>query len=508
MAKAKSTSRTKPENPASSQLVRADGLARPLLFAIAFTGGWTIMLLEILGGRVLAPYFGYSIYQWGALIGVVMGALAIGYYIGGRIGDQPGARRFLLVALIVSTAFILVVPRFVDVFMPWTRAAGPAWGAVLGTIILLGVPSVLLATISPIVIRLTATDRIAKSAGIVYAVSTIGSIGGTFFAAFYAIPVLGTRLSHYVAAGFLVFAVLAMAYATRRISAAGLSVVIMVLGYPLPVDKAPGEIYRAESIHNIIRVFDSPVQRQLFLNYTLGAQTVMAKVGLLTGGYYDQFLLGPHINGGKKVLFLGVAGGTSLKQLVRVYPDVEVTGVDLDPAVLKVAREYFGLKGERRIKLVAEDARWFVSTDRRMYDVIAIDLYVTGHIPFFTTTKEFFTLVRGRLNENGVVIMNILSVAGQGELLGPMVRTVRSVFPSTFLVGHGNYMLIATKDATSLDTMKMVFARKGVSIEADTVLARARVSLRAASASRKWPIFTDDLNDVEFRTFRAFFGRR
>lgn len=508
MAKAKPSRTAKPEPAQTVQTVRAEGLAKPLLFAVAFIGGWTIMMLEILGGRVLAPYFGYSVYQWGALIGVVMSALAVGYYVGGRIGDRPGARRFLLAALIISTAFVLVVPRFVDVFMPWMRAAGPAWGAVIGTFILLGVPSVLLATISPIVIRLTATDRIANSAGLVYAISTFGSIGGTFFAAFFAIPELGTRLSHYVAAGFLVVAVLAMAYASRAITAAGLVVVIMVLGYPLPVGKSPGEIYRAESIHNIIRVFDSPAQRQLFLNYTLGAQTVMSKTGILTGGYYDHFLVGPHLNGGKKVLFLGVAGGTALKQLVTVYPKVEVTGVDLDPAVLKVAREYFGLKGERRIKLVAEDARWFVSTDRETYDVIAIDLYVTGHIPFFTTTREFFTLVRERLSENGVVIMNILSIAGEGELLRPMIRTVRTVFPSTFLVGHGNYMLIATKRATSLDTLQEVFARKSTSTETNTVLARARLTLRTASAGRQWPVFTDDLNDVEFRTFRAFFGRR
>jgi len=483
-----------------------DGLARPLLFAVAFIGGWTIMMLEILGGRILAPYFGYSVYQWGALIGVVMAALAVGYFIGGRIGDRPGAQRFLLTALITSTAFVLVVPRFANDFMPAMRVAGPAWGAVFGTLILLGAPSVLLATVSPIVIRLTATDRIANSAGLVYAVSTIGSIGGTFFAAFYAIPQLGTRLSHFVAAALLVAAVLAMAYASRRLGAAGIAAVILALGFPLPTDRAPGEIYRAESIHNIIRVHDAPNQRDLFLNYTLGAQTTMSKTGLLTGLYYDTFLVGPHFNGGDKVLFLGVAGGTSLKQLVTVYPKLTVTGVDLDPAVLKVAREYFGLKGERRIKLVAEDARWFVSNGTEKYDVIAIDLYVTGHIPFFTTTREFFSLVRGRLSENGIVIMNVLSITGSGELLNPMIRTVRSVFPSTFLVGYGNFMLIATNRPTSLEAMKSVFARPGAGAEIERVLADARRSLRAASAGRQWPIFTDDLNDVEFRTFRSFFG--
>jgi spermidine synthase len=503
LAKAKSISAAKPR---AAERAFAASLARPLLFAVAFIGGWTIMMLEILGGRVLAPYFGYSVYQWGALIGVVMAALAVGYFLGGRVGDRPGAQRFLLGALIVSTAFVLVVPRFANDFMPAMRVAGPAWGAVFGTVILLGVPSVLLATVSPIVIKLTATSRIANSAGLVYAVSTVGSIGGTFFAAFYAIPELGTRLSHFVAAALLVAAVLAMAYASRKLAAAAVSVVILVLGFPLPASRAPGEIYHAESIHNIIRVIDSPTQRDLFLNYTLGAQTMMSKTGLLTGGYYDTFLIGPYFNGGNKVLFLGVAGGTSLKQLVTVYPKLTVTGVDLDPAVLKVAREYFGLKGEKRINLIAEDARWFVSNTTETYDVIAIDLYVTGHIPFFTTTKEFFTLVHDRLSENGIVIMNVLSITGTGELLNPMIRTVRSVFPSTFLIGYGNFMLVATKRPTSLEHMQAILEKPAERAELETVLARARESLRAASAGRQWPIFTDDLNDVEFRTFRAFFG--
>ena len=485
------------------------GLSRVLLFAVAFISGWSIMLLEILGGRVLAPFFGYSVYQWGALIGVVMAALALGYLIGGRIGDGPNSRRFLLIALLISAVFTVTVPRFADDFMPIMRAAGPSWGAVLGTFVLLGVPSVLLATTSPIVIRLTASERIANSAGVVYAVSTIGSIGGTFFAAFYVIPELGTRIGHYVAAVFLAVAIVAMVIESGRglPSIAG-AAAILALGFPFAGEKQPGEIYRSESLHNIIIVTDSPDRRSLYLNYSLGAQTVMSKRGLLTGGYYDFYLLAPHINDGKKVLFLGVAGGTALKQLVTTYPDVSVTGVELDPKVIDVARTYFGLDKAPRTKLIAEDARWFLTSTRETYDIIAIDLYVTGHIPFFTTTKEFFALAHERLSENGIIVMNVLSLTGSGELVGPLVKTVRTVFPSTFLVSQGNFMLIATKRATSLETMRDIFARQGINDDVQAVLDRSRPTLRAASARPDWPVFTDDKNDVEFRTFRSFFGQR
>lgn len=484
-------------------------IGKAIFLAAACTAGWVIMMLEILGGRVLAPYFGYSVYQWGALIGVVMTALALGYYLGGRVGDGPRARSFLLGAFAFSAVFVLVVPRLTPDFMPVMRAFGPAWGAVLASAVLLGLPSVLLAMVSPIVIRLTATSRIAASAGSVYAVSTVGSIGGTFFTAFYVIPNLGSQTGHFVAAALLVAAAVALALAARQLAQGAAMGVVLVLGYPLPPNPEPGVIFRAESLHNIIRVEEAGSRRYLFLNYRDGAQTVMDTKRLLTGSYYDNFLIGPHLNGGRKILFLGVAGGTSLKQLVTVYPEVEITGVDLDPAVLDVARNYFGLAGEERIRLVAEDARWFLAESDERFDIIAIDIYVTGHVPFFTTTREFFELVHARLAEGGVMMMNVLvnTARRRDELLGPFIRTVRTVFPSAFLIGRGNYILIASKTPTSLAAMRRKLARPGSGPEVEIVLARARPGLRVATAARKWPVFTDDLNDVEFRTFRTFYGR-
>ncbi len=484
-------------------------MTRTIFLAVAFTAGWVIMMLEILGGRVLAPYFGYSVYQWGALIGVVMSALALGYHIGGRVGDGPRPRSFLLGAFAVSAVFVLVVPRLAAEFMPATRAFGPAWGAVLASAILLGLPSVLLAMVSPIVIRLTATSRIAASAGSVYAVSTVGSIGGTFFTAFYAIPELGSMTSHYVAAALLVAAFAALALVARRLAQVAAMGAALAIGYPFAPSPEPGVIYSAESLHNIIRVEEAGSRRYLFLNYRDGAQTVMNMDRLLTGSYYDYFLMGPHLNGGRKILFLGVAGGTALKQLVGAYADVEITGVDLDPAVLDVARNYFGLAGEERIRLVAGDARWFLDASSERFDVIALDLYVTGHVPFFTTTREFFELVHARLAEGGVMMMNVLvnTERQRDELLGPFIRTVRTVFPSAFLVGRGNYILIASKTPVSLAAMRAKLARPGAGREIEAVLRRARPGLRVATAARKWPVFTDDLNDVEFRTFRTFYGR-
>lgn len=475
----------------------------PLL--VAFVSGWVIMMLEILGGRLLAPYFGYSVYQWGALIGVVMAALAAGYFIGGRVGDTPRALRVLMGALVISAAYVFLVPPLGTALLASLRRLGPAWGAVAGSVVLLGAPSVLLAVVSPIVVRLTMTARIADTAGRVYAVSTLGSIAGTFFTAFFAIPVLGTRASHYVAGTLLVLATLALAITWRRRRDGLVAVLLLLWLWPAP-PPPPGTIFETESLHNIIQVVDQPGARYLYLNYQDGPQTVMPKDSLLVGSYYDYFLLGPVLNRGRRVLFLGAAGGTALKQLVSVNPDVEVVGVELDGKVIEAARKFFGLEGERRIRLVEQDARWYLEAARERYDVIDIDLYVTGHIPFFCTTREFFERARDRLTERGIIMMNVLSIQPGDDLIGPFVRTVRAVFPSVFLIGTGNFILVASKAPTDEGTLRRTLETAPVPGPVREVANRALSTLRTATAGPEWPLFTDDRNDVEFRTFKMFYG--
>lgn len=477
-----------------------------LTLAVAFLAGWVIMQIEILGGRLLAPYFGYSIYQWGALIGVVMAALAAGYALGGHVGDRPGARRFLLVALAVSAAYVALIPLIGDALLPVFRGFGPAWGAVMASAALLGVPSVLLATTSPIVIRLTASERIAGSAGRVYALSTVGSIAGTFFTAFLVIPEIGTRLGHYLGAALVAIALGALLAETRRWTAVAGTAAVFALLYPWPPALPAHVLLRTESVHNLIEVHDHPNVRALYLNYTTGVQTLEVKGQVLTGEYFDLFLLGPYLSGGRKVLMLGAAGGVAMKQIATVYPDAEITGVDLDPAVLKVAREYFGLKDYPRIKLVAEDARWFLAQTRERYDVIAVDLYVTGTIPFFTATEEFFALARSRLTEDGLLMMNMLSRRHGEEHIAPFVRTLQAAFPSVYAASFGNYLLIATNRPTELAALKARLDAEPADPNLAHVLKRARPTFRLATAAASLRPFTDDRNDVEFRSFRLLHG--
>ncbi len=489
------------------QAVPRAAARRPLLdYTVAFFAGWSIMQLEILGGRVLAPYFGYSIYQWGALIGIVMTALAIGYAIGGRVGDGPRARQFLIAALAVSAIYAALSPRLADLALPPLRGLGAAWGAVAASIVLLGLPSLLLATTTPIVVRLTATERIAGSAGRVYAISTAGSIGGTFFTSFFVIPEIGTRLGHYLCAGLIALTLIAVLLAGRDRRGATVAALGFVLLYPWPPATPAHIVYRAESLHNAIEIHDHPRVRALYLNYTTGLQTLEVKGAVLTGEYFDLFLAGPHLNGGRKVLILGAGGGIAMKQLAAVYPGIEVTGVELDPAVLQAARDYFGLKDGPRMKLVADDARWFLSRTAERYDVIAIDLYVTGIVPFFTATSEFYALVRDQLTDDGIVLVNMLSRKRGEENIAPFVRTLQTAFPSVYAASFSNYLLIATRKPTDFATLRARLEAPVADPNLADVLLRIRPTFRPAEASPALRPFTDDRNDVEFHSFGLIHG--
>ena len=479
-----------------------------LLLTVSFLAGWVLMQLEITGGRLLAPFFGHSIYQWGALIGVVMTAMSLGYAAGGRLGDRPRAVQTLLLVLAACALFTAAVPLHSEFVVPSFRRFGPAWGAVGASAALLGIPAFLLATISPIVIRLTSTGSIAYSAGRVYAISTVGSIGGTFFTAFYAIPQLGSRVSVWVAAGILAIAVLALALSTRRVARGMVTLLLLSIAATVAMDppRSPGVVYRSESVHNLIRVEEAGSWRRVWLDDDLA--TVMNQDSLLTGSYDDFFLLGPQLSGGDRVLFLGVAGGNALYQLVETYPQVKVTGVELDPELIDVAHKYFRLAGEDRVRLQAGDARWFLRTDPNLYDIVAIDLFVSRHIPFFLSSREFFKASRERLDDGGILMMNVLSAGNPEPLIGPFLRTLDAVFPSVFQFNTGgNHILIASRDHLALDEIQRRLAQPGITGDVEEVLRRARPLLRIARPDPAHPVFTDDRSDVEFRTYKALYGK-
>lgn len=471
------------------------------LAAAAFAAGWSLMMLEILGGRLMAPHFGYSVYQWGAVIGVVMTFMAAGYWTGGQVGDGPKAVPALRFALLAGAAAAALTPWLGKPMLADAAARlNPAEGSVFGAALILGAPSFALAMVSPICAGLSALSG-AAAAGRIYAVGTLGSIGGTFFAAFYAIPSLGVSIGYALAAILPALACALVPGGKRMAVAAALAV-------PVAWTAGLGEgkeftVFR-ETPHNTIMVREDDLEIRLHLNVLWATQSRLRKDGSPTGLYYDLFSAAPAMAGGTRVLVLGLAGGAAANEILTAWPDADVLGVELDAAVVEVARERFGLSP--KVRVAVADARRHVETSTEQHDVVIVDLYSTAIIPFFTATREFFAAVERRVAPGGILLMNVASPLDRDALVGPLAATQGAVFPSVFVAdaGRGNYLLVATKERRTLDDVRVRL--QNVPEAAAYAASRILETLAPADTAGQ-PVLTDDRSDIDQRSLAALYGR-
>jgi spermidine synthase len=481
-------------------VVIREGIKAYTLPLAAFAGGWALMMLEILGGRLMAPQYGYSVYQWGAVIGIVLGFMAAGYWKGGQVGDGPDAIPALRGALLAGAAWAAGTPWLGPAALESVAGAGPQAGSLVGAALLLGVPSFALAMVSPICAGTIAAEGRASAAGRVYAIGTLGSIGGTFFAAFFAIPTIGVSAGYAVAA-----AILAAACALipgGRVYAAGAAVLALGALGAVHGEGRGFALYR-ETAHNTIYVRETDQEVRLHLNLLWATQSRLRKDGGPTGLYYDAFAAAPLLADGTRTLILGLAGGVGAMNIRRAWPDADILGVELDPVVVEVAREKFGLTG---VRVAVADARRFVETSAERHDVILVDLYNGATIPFFTATREFFAALERRLAPGGAVMMNVAAPADRDVLVGPLGATLKAVFPSVFVssVGGGNHFLIATRDDRTVAEIRARLDRAPPA--ALSAARRVAESLFPADITGQ-PVLTDDKTDIDLRSLVALYGR-
>lgn len=484
--------------------------ARPpltLLWA-NFAAGWALMMMEILGGRMMAPHYGYSVYQWGAIIGVVMGFMAIGYWLGGERGEGPKAAETLRLALLGGLFAAALTPWLgKDVLEDIALRTSAIGGSVIGASVILAVPAFALAMVSPLCLGLTARAG-AGAAGRIQAFGTLGCIGGTFFASFVAIPDFG------VSAGYAM-AALPVAVALWFVPGSKWAAVLAL--FLVPVAWAAGQrdgngflVYR-ETAHNTIMVIEDEREVRLHLNTRWATQSRLRRDGGPTGLYYDLLAVAPALadqsqRGDRppRVLVLGLAGGAAATGILRHWPDAEITGVELDAGVVEVAYQHFALPPQ--VKVVVEDARRFIDRDRASYDVIIVDLYSTAVIPFFTATQEFFRSVAERLAPGGALVMNVASPAEPDVLVGPLAATQRTIFPSVHIsnAGRGNYLLIANREPVTVAALDARLL--AVPAGAEQVADELRDTLRLAPIDGH-PVLTDDHTDIDRRGLVALYGR-
>ena len=409
------------------------------LAAVVFAAGAGTLATEIAASRLLAPYFGSSTIVWANIIGLILLYLSLGYWLGGKVADRRPYPRVLGGMIVVAALAVAITPfvarPILDLALQGLDAVsvGAVVGSFFAALALFAVPVTLLGAVSPFAIRLALADvgEAGTVAGRLYAISTVGSILGTFVSAIVTIPLVGTQRTMLGSAALLVLAaalLLGSRWQLLTLAVAGL------LFIPAGTVKATsGLVFETESSYQYVQIVErADGSRALKLNEGVAVHSVWHRDSVLTGGIWDTFLLVPPLldSAPKRMLVIGNAGGTIARAFGELYPQVEIDGIEIDGEVTAAARRYMGLDDNPRLNVVTADGRPYLELTDETYDVIVVDAYHQPYIPFHLATREFFATAREHLRPGGIIALNVATVPGDERLGEAVGSTLLAEFPA------------------------------------------------------------------------------
>jgi predicted membrane-bound spermidine synthase len=490
-----SSSPLETNRPTKEKKARRPAQAR-LLILLVFVAGACSLAVELAASRLLAPYFGTSLFIWANLIGLILVYLTVGYYVGGRIADRFPRPSVLYGMTTVAAFLISLIPFISRPIMHWSQSSfatysiGVFYGSLVSVILLFALPMILLGCVSPFAIRLSIDQlgRSGRTAGQLYAISTAGSIVGTFLPVLWLIPSIGTYRT------FFTFAVCLLLVSVIGLVASGArpgpdntrldgaqprkkhfnkNILAMLLLIPMalsvftisgPIKPAFGSngggtlITERESAYNYIQVVQVGSETQLILNEGVGIHSIYDPGQMITGGPWDYFMVAPFFNNPPftpeqvhRAAIIGLGAGTGVRELTAAYGNIPIDGVEIDSTIVDLAHQYFHMN-EPNLHVIIQDGRYWLATTSQKYDIIAIDAYQQPYIPFQLTTQEFFSEVRDHLTPTGTVILNAGRTGSDYRLVDALAQTMHAVFPNVYLIDTArftNTMIIGTNARTS-----------------------------------------------------------
>jgi spermidine synthase len=490
---------------------------RRFLLPLIFVSGMASLGVEFGAARLLAPYFGTSLYVWGVLIGLVLIYLSAGYVIGGRLADRRPDDALLFQITAWAGLWIGVIPLVSYPILLASQqgfkdlSAGLVAGTLLAVVLMFAVPVILLGCVSPFAIRLLLknVETGGNTAGRVYALSTAGSILGTFLPVFWFIPTYGTRPT-LEGFGLVLVVVSVLGLWPRRRLYASFAVAVLLAWIALPVGIKPPAVgtllTEKDSAYNYIQVVQTGTTTELILNEGQAIHSIYNSQDNLTHGYWDYLLVANAFQSAqasapspRSLAILGLAGGTTARQYRLAYGDsVDITGVEIDPAILDIGHRYFHL-GDAHAHEVVSDARYWLDTQAGHYDVIVLDAYRQPYIPFHLTTEEFFAQVRDHLNPGGVAAVNVGRTQTDYRLVAAIASTMAAVYTNVYLIDDPNFentLVFGTTEPVSIDDIKHnlgLVSAPLASSAAQTALAEGRLRVSPYHGQ----VYTDDLAPVE-----------
>lgn len=417
-----------------------------------FMAGACVMVLQVLGTRIIGPHYGVGLYVWTALITVTLGALALGYWIGGKLADRRPTLPWFASVLLVAAAFVGLIP----LARGWVLEAGWVFGlrggALLSALALFFPAQFFLGMVSPYAIRLEATgaEVSGRSAGRLYAISTAGSVTGALLAGFYLVPHFRIPVLLGIISGSLACAAVLTAGAGRNSSVVIPAVVLGLLAifgaWPRP--KPPGLIHACSFQNSDVRVVDYQDQRFLLVDQT--AQSAFSAKGR-TRDLYAYFLSARVLlarPGVRHAAIVGLGGGSLLPLLAQGGMDFEVA--ELSPEIIAAARTYFGLNLPKE-RVHQADGRVFLRDHPGKFDVIVLDAFSGDRMAYSLVSREGFATAKAALTPGGLLALNSWGIdlrMGRPNRLGASIRrTLEKVFPHVLAVPAAGNLLFFASDA-------------------------------------------------------------
>ena len=483
-----------------------------VLYLTSAVTGFGVMGAEMSAGRLMAPYYGTSTMIWSLLIGAVMISLALGHVLGGWLSRRADALKLFFGSLIVAAIILAALPwisrPLMQESLTWFRqgALGILAASAVGVLGLLTVPLVALGTSGPVLIHHAVHDREQTGvvAGRLYAAGTLGSLAGTYLAGVILVPLWGTTHTFWLCAALILANGVLGLVRGRMAPVAAVGALILAAALAAvtparPVKPGEGVIYEAESVHNYIQVRERNGVRGLYLNDGYAVQTLYSTQGRLslqgTWRYYARAPAWTATGSPSRVLLLGLGGGGAAVSYATLFPEAEVTGVELDAEVVEVGRRFMGLPESTRV--VVQDARAFLARDESRYDVIIVDAFDFPYVPFQLATREFFEAVEAHLADGGVVVINVGRYQDDYRVVDAIAKTLKTLFARVegVDVRQSNTVLMAARHPRAQDV-----GLDGLGLEqGDARRLRAR-PLKPWEPAEDALVLTDDRAPVEWMT--------
>ena len=423
-----------------------------LLSAIVFLNGAVIMSIEIIGARTITPYFGTSIYVWTAVIGVILGALSLGYWQGGIIADKSASmfglsKIFVVATLILALTTTLQTPvlNFISDSFPSLRLQ-----AGLASLVLFAPTTFFLGTVSPYVAKLALTklQQTGEIIGKLYALGTFGSIAGTFMTGYYLINYVGIRQLYWLfTVSILILAIICYVSSGKKISTkhSALTILLGALFLSLSSNNITSQaiVFAKDTAYASYKVEERTYNgkpTRLLITDNNGAQSGIFINEQFTPAFaYINSLsqvVENKVEKPEKILMIGGGTYTLPTILNNRYPNIKIDVVEIDPELDKIAVEYFNYKPSKNINIIHEDGRTFLNKSSNKYDLIILDAYNSLRPPFHLMTSEAVVDMKKLLNRDGLIASNVIgsSSGERSEFASSIEKTMLANFTtvSTF----------------------------------------------------------------------------